>query len=145
MAATMMQNRFCVLFDAADTGTEVLKVKGCSMEARFHSDGSGNDWGYKFTVSFFAKAPVGMTPFFKVISPTLSVLPLSHFIMHGLHHEPSLPDTDVKPFALYVRPHHSLALAAAARASATTRRPCEITLMLPLQVFERASCPGGGG
>ena len=39
--------RLCVLNDAADTGTEVLKVKGSSMEARFHSDGSGNDWGYK--------------------------------------------------------------------------------------------------
>ena len=110
MAATMMQNRFCVVFDAADTGTEVLKVKGCSMEARFHSDGSGNDWGYKFTVSFFAKAAVGMTPFFKVISPALSVLPLSYFIKHGLYRQPSLSDTDLKPFALYVRAHHYLLL-----------------------------------
>ena len=78
------------------------------MEARFHSDGSGNDWGYKFTVSFFAKAPVGMTPFFKVISPAMSCLPLSYFIQHGLHCDQSLPDADCKLFALYERGMHWL-------------------------------------
>ncbi len=28
-----------------------LVVKGSSVEARFHSDGSNNDWGYLFTGS----------------------------------------------------------------------------------------------
>ena len=32
--------------------TPPLIVKGSSVEARFHSDGSNNDWGYHFTGTF---------------------------------------------------------------------------------------------
>ncbi len=83
--------------------TEVLRVKGSSMEARFHSDGSNNDWGYKFTVSFFAKPSVCVVPFYKVISPVMSCLPLVFFIQHGLHLEQPPPDPLCKLFAMYLK------------------------------------------
>ncbi len=84
--------------------TEVLRVKGSCMEARFHSDGSNNDWGYKFTVSFYAKPSICVVPFYKVVSPVMSCLPLVFFLQHGLHgvveHSPS--DPLYKLFAMYV-------------------------------------------
>ena len=85
--------------------TEVLKVKGSSMEARFHSDSSNNDWGYKFTVSFFAKISVETAPFYKVISPIMCCLPLMHLVSHGLHGEAltQMPSAACKRFAMYLK------------------------------------------
>jgi hypothetical protein len=85
--------------------TEVLKVKGSSMEARFHSDSSNNDWGYKFTVSFFAKISVETAPFYKVISPIMACLPLMHLVSHGLHGDAItlMPNAACKRFAMYLK------------------------------------------
>jgi hypothetical protein len=83
--------------------TDVLKVTGSSMEARFHSDSSNNDWGYKFTVSFFSKVSFAISPFYKVISPVLSCLPLMLFARRGLHLEAPLSDSLCKTFAMYLK------------------------------------------
>jgi hypothetical protein len=83
--------------------TDVLKVPGSSMEARFHSDSSNNDWGYKFTVSFFSKVSNPISPFYKVISPVLSCLPLSLFARRGLNPQAPLPDSLYKTFAMYLK------------------------------------------
>ncbi len=88
---------------AGVAATEVLRVKGSSMEARFHSDGSNNDWGYKFTVSFFAKPSVTVLPFYKVLTPVMSCLPLLFFVKHGQHLQHPLPQPLCNLFAMYLK------------------------------------------
>jgi hypothetical protein len=85
--------------------TEVLRVQGSSMEARFHSDSSNNDWGYKFTVTFFAKPQHSISPFYKVIGPAMSCLPLIFAVNHDV---PLLDKTLCKSFALYMKTLASL-------------------------------------
>jgi hypothetical protein len=82
---------------------EILTVTGSSMEARFHSDGSNNDWGYKFTVSFLAKPAITLTPFHNVVNPTLSYLPLAVFVQFGFLHHASIPQFLCQSFGSCLR------------------------------------------
>jgi hypothetical protein len=75
------------------------------MEARFHSDSSNNDWGYKFTVSFFAKTQHSISSFFKVITPAMSSFPLMFAVQHDI---PLLDHSLCKIFALYLKTLASL-------------------------------------
>lgn len=83
--------------------TQALRVQGSSMEARFYSDSNNNDWGYKFTVSFFPKPKESIAPFYRVMNPVFSCLPLMFFVKHDMLRESSPPDSLYKTFSTYLK------------------------------------------